>query len=540
MSHVPPTHARRVSQAWRCLPWLLVGLQLSWWSYGVWPVTPVEGDEQGVIFGVEGMVLHDEVRLNQRYKYDVQPGSYHLLAALARQTGAPVETVFASVTVAGALGFALAGAWLLGYLLRLPLGWTMAAMLWAQEVTTAACYSNTSTAAGALAVLAVILAARPQPLVWVWSGSLLALGGWLRADCLLVAPACLGLAYWQLRAWRPAIRRTAAIAAVATTGVAVLYWLSGTSLLNAFGVYNTEMGSGLAGRRLWVETPVQLLSPVLYLAALGGAWLMLWRREFNLCLVVLTGTLATLVVYGGVITTPKYLYYLVPFALVPALFLARLLQHRPAWPSGLAVTVMLLGDGLLGLRTMEPTQRFFTTAPTWAALKLGDARNLGIVAGPGELIFNADAFRLRTGQLFAPLCWHREKQRMRSNLMTIRSWLRTGRDQTIFWSAWLPLQVAQRELLDAGFRPDKRQPPQPGSAPRDTWRRSGQVVHLGFLAYVGSAFQSPDPVPASTTGADTYVVGGNNWEPLTELADDGRWSLLSDTPEGLVVLYQRR
>jgi hypothetical protein len=160
--------------------------------------------------------------------------------------------------------------------------------------------------------------------------------------------------------------------------------------------------------------------------------------------------------------------------------------------------------------------------------------------GPGELVFNVDAFRVRTGHFFAPLCWHREKLRMHTYLGTIRSWLATGRDQTVFWSAWLPLQVAQRELLAAGFQPDRQEPAAPGSGRRETWRRPGQVVHLGFLGYDGSPFQPAGPAPASTTGTDTYTIGGNNWEPLTELADDRRWSLLAATPEGFVALYQRR
>jgi len=541
MNPIFPVPAGHTSLVWRGLPWLIVALQLAWWSYGVWPITPVEGDEQGVIFGVEGMVQADADLLHLRYKYDVQPGSYHLLAALTRLTGAEAETVFGVVTITGAVGFALAGAWLLRHLLRLPLGWTLAAMLWAQEVTTAACYSNTSALAGGIAILGVILAARLQPAGWLWSGLALAVGGWLRADCLLVAPACLGLAYWQLRAWRPAIIQTAAIAIVATVGVAVLYWASETSLLKAFGVYDTQMGAGLDGRRLWLETPVQMLSPALVLAALGGGGLMLRQREFALGLVVLSGSFATLLVYGGVITTPKYLYYLVPFALAPALFLAGSWQRLPVWPARLAMAAVLLGDGLLGVRTLEPAQRFFTTTPTWATLGRAGPRNFTLVVGPGELIFNADAFRLRTGQLFAPGCWHREKQRVQADLGTVRAWLEGGRHElTIYWANWLPLQVAQRELLSLGFRPDGRNAPAGDVAATDVWRRGDQIVHLGYLGYVGSSYQPAGPAPASRTGADTYFIGDCAIQSITELADGGRWRLLSATPEGLITLHQRQ
>lgn len=542
MNPVSTAHPGRATLAWRCLPWLLVALQLAWWSQGVWPITPVEGDEQGVIFGVEGMVQHDETRLQLRYKYDVQPGSYHLLAVLTRLTGTEVETVFGVVTIIGALGFALAGAWLLRHLLILPLGWTLAAMLWAQEVTTAACYSNTSALAGGVAILGVILAAHANPSGWLWSGVALAVGGWLRADCLLVAPACLGLAYWQLRDWRHAIIRTSLIAGVATAGVALLFWASGTSLRNAFGVYDTQMGAGLTGRRLWVEMPVQLLSPALFLAALGGAARMLKRREFALCLVVLSGSIATILVYGSVITTPKYLYYLVPFAIVPALYLVEWQARSSAWLPRLSVLVVLLGDGLLGLRTLPTTERYFTTAPTALALASHATQNkvIELVVGPGELVINCDGFRVRTGQLFASLCWHREKKRMRTDLARIRYWLSEGHDLTLLWANWLPGQIALRELLAAGFSPVGGIASTPDLHPTAIWRRQDQVVHLEYLGYVGSIYQPPGPAAAGSTAAFTYFIGDCANQPITELADQRRWHLLSHVPEGLITLHQRR
>jgi hypothetical protein len=542
MSPDPAAPPGRTALAWRQLPWLLVGLQLAWCSYGVWPITPVEGDEQGVIFGVEGMLRHDDMLLRSRYKYDVQPGSYHLLAALARLTGASVETVFGATTVAGALGFAVAGAWLLKQMLAWPVAWTLAAMLWAQEVTAAACYSNTSALAGGIAILAVTLAAQSRPSGWLWSGVALAVAGWLRADSLLIAPACLGLAYWQLRAWRPAILRTAAIALIATIGVAGLYWLSGTSLHHAIEVYDTQMGPGLAGRRLWVDMPVQLLSPALVLAALGGSALMLWRREFALGLVILSGVVATLMVYGGVITTPKYLYYLVPFALLPALIFVGWLECLPTWLARLALAALLLGDGLLGLRTLLPSERYFTTAPTGMSLAqiATGPKAIELVIGPGELVINCDGFRVRTGQFFAPLCWHREKERVRTDLAIIRSWLSGGRELTIYWANWLPGQIAVRELLAGGFRPSDASPSTAGTMSAEIWQRQGQVVRLHYLGYVGSISQSTGPAAASSTAADTYFIGDGANHPITELADHRRWHLLSAVPEGLVTLHQRR
>ena len=527
------------------LPWSLVLLLLGWTSYGTWPLVPVEGDDQGVIFGVEGMLHPEDAFLRHaRYLYEVQPGSYHLLAALVKITGASAATVFGVTTIAGALAFALAGARLLQILFAWPLAWLLFALLWCQEVTTAACYSNTSALAGGFALLATGLAHRRGRGGWLGAGLVLTLAGWLRADSLLVAPACLGLAYWQERQWKPAITRTALIALTTLTGIFLLYWLSGTSVLLSLGSY-AERGYLLSSWRVLLESPVQLLSPALAVGGALGFVLLLWRRQSALGLVVISGTIASVAVYGASLTTPKYFYYLVPFVLIPALHLVDGLRPwllRQPRTAALALAGVLLCDGLLGLRTLNQPQRYFTTAPTWATL--GEValppRTFALVIGPGELIINADGFRVRTGQFFAPLCWHREKERMRTNLATIRSWLATGRELTIFWANWLPTQMAVRELLAAGFPPPGPVKPGDVAATMQDWRRPGQVVHLGYLGYVGSVYQPPGPAPASLTGPDTYFIGDGANQPITELADRAHWHLLSAVPEGLITLHQRR
>src|SRR6185295_12734668 len=117
------------------------------------------------------------------------------------------EIIFGLATVAGALAFAVAGARLLQILLGWPLGWMLVGMLCCQEVTTAACYLNTSALAGGPALLGIILSRRPDRFGWLGAGLALAVAGWLRADSLLVAPACLGMAYWARRQWLPALRQ---------------------------------------------------------------------------------------------------------------------------------------------------------------------------------------------------------------------------------------------------------------------------------------------------------------------------------------------
>ena len=548
--HSPTAETPRIRR-WSWLPWIIVLLLLGWAGYGIWPVGPVEGDEQGVLFGVKGMLQHDQLQLQLRYTYYLQPGYYQLLAGLSQLTGAEPETLFGLTTVIGALGFAVAGARLLEILTGWSLGWTLVVMLSSQEVTTAAFYMNTSALAGGIAVSAVILARRPQRSAWLGAGLLLALAGWLRADSLLIAPACLGLAYWQEKLWRPAIIRTTFIAAVSVAAFLALYALSGASLLASLAVYE-QRGFLHSGWRILALIFPLLLSPLFALAALAGLGLLLAPARRALGVIMISGVTASLLAHGTELTTPKYFYYLIPFALLPALLFAdQGFRASRAWTPGrrragaFFVAALLLADGALGLRTLPAEQRLFRPAPTpvtFAELTWHN-KPYALVLGPGELVFNVDGFRLRTGRWFAPECWHREKQRVQTDLATIRSWFGGGqRDLTVYWSDWLPLQLATRELLASGFRLPEghlRQPDKMAAA-REDWSRDGRIVHLDYLGYADSTYQAPGPAPASTTGTDTYFIGDCANRPITELADDRHWQLLSAMPEGLITLHQRR
>jgi len=548
MSEIRPTPAQSGAFFRQTLPWLIVLVQLAWWSYGTWPISPVEGDEQGVLFGAEGMLRHDPLLLRVRYLYQVQPGSYQLLVALARATHGSLETIFGVATVVGAVGFALTSAYLLRILLGWPLAWVLVGLLGCQELTTAACYMNTSALAGGLAILGVVLAGRSPRPGWLYAGLALAVAGWLRADSLLVAPACLGMTYWARREWRPALIHTTATAVTAVLAVLLLYRASGTSLLTGFNSY-TERGMALSGWRTLIETSLLLLSPALAVCAALGCGLMLWRRQYALGLVVMGGVGPSVLAYGTSLTTPKYFYYLVPFALAPALValegLLQSLQQRPAWQRRLAWCLglaFLAGDTVVGLRTLSDEQRYFTTAPTWARLgplRRG-AKTFALVLGPGELVLNADGFRLRTGQGFAPWCWHVEKIRMRHELATIARWLEQEKDFTLLWSNWIPYQMVSREMFAAGYRPED--PPQIGTgmAYPGNWQRGEHHVHLDFLGYVNNTYQPPGPSKTVQAGTVTFFVGDCARQPITELLDGRQWQLVSAVPEGFMTLHQRR
>ena len=69
--------ARRVGLV-VCILWL------AWLLVGIFPITPLEGDEQGVIHGATSLASGDARYWNLRYLYEIQPGSYVVINRLVK------------------------------------------------------------------------------------------------------------------------------------------------------------------------------------------------------------------------------------------------------------------------------------------------------------------------------------------------------------------------------------------------------------------------------------------------------------------------
>lgn len=514
--------------------WITCALLVLVASRGVWPIVPVEGDDQGVILGVEGMVTSSPALLARRYLFEIQPGSYELLATAVRMTGLSAQNAFAIATVSGAALFAVSGAWLLSTALALPFVYALLAMLACQETIAAACYLNTSALAGGLALLALVPFARGSRLPLLLLGGVgLGVAGWLRADALLSAPAALALLAARDGFNLQTLRATALAAIAALLVFVALRQASGAPLSAAFAAY-ASVPADTGTMRTSRDAVVTLLSPaLLLLASVGTLWLCL-RKNWPILAVFLTGVVPTALAYGHALATTKYLYFTIPFALMPALSLLRSLLAGRRLGALTAFTILATADAVAGIRVLPPDACFFQPAPAVGSVTLPiGSRSLAAAIGGGDVIANEDGFRLRTGQLFAAETWHREKLRQRARLAVIRSVLENTPDETIYFAGWLPEQLALRELFAAGFRPQS-------VADFGSWHRGTQTIELRFLGHVGSPYQPAGPAAAPQLDHNPLLIGsyGGKVRP-TELADGRCWQAVSAPREGFVTLYRR-
>jgi hypothetical protein len=521
---------------WRLLGGIALCVYAAWLVVGVFPISPLEGDEQGVINGATAMARGETAYLDLAYSPEIQPGSYVLLSTASRWSGLPVEDLFAVGTVAGAILFALLAACLLARVLAVPVLVALGALLWCQEISASAYYMNTTALGMWLVFAALCLAGRAPD--WRTSTAMavcIALAGWIRIDCLLPTPALPVLLYAAGRDWRTTLKATVAVAAGSLVLVGILYRASGVTPADILATY-----SGRGAVEGWwptIRSMPLLLSPLICALLVAGGVLLVARREWLLLVLIGAGIGVTLPVYGTSLASTKYFYHLVPFFVLAALYAAKVALRRvrqaPGWAGrrvrlALAAGVVLLGlaDQSVGLLTSSPEFRRYDPSPTLATLATihGPRRPARVVIGPGEIIPTTDGFRLRTGALFAPWIWHREKSAMLAQLRQFAGLLRTAPRTTVYFSGWLPYQMVVRVLRAGGFD-FKTGTLAPTTMPYvGDWDDGRHRVRIDYLAYRTSTFFRPGYHPGNPTGEHTYFVGDlSGVQPITELADRRDW-----------------
>jgi hypothetical protein len=517
--------------------WLLalLGLWIAWLAVGVFPVAPLEGDEQGVISGATALARGETDYLDLAYLPAIQPGSYALLAAASRWTGLGVEGLFAFGTVAGAVLFAGLAARLLATTLKLPVWLTLASLLACQEVSAAAYYMNTTALGLWLTFLSLLLATRTPTWRTVTAMSLcLAVAGWIRIDCLLPAPAIPVLVWLNTRTLRTSAAVTMLVAGASLVLVFALYGSCGLGWQDLFGTYATR--GAIDGWGPTLRALPNILSPVICALFAFGFITLVIRREWALLALIVGGCAATLPIYGTSLASTKYFYHLIPFFLIAALSAVQFitdLVKRATLPvkitAATACALIFVADQAVALQTSSAQFRRYTPEPNLAVLaNLPRAqRPWRIVIGPGEMIPTADGFRLRGGSLFAPWVWHREKVALLDQLDRFTELLNAAPDATVYYSGWLPYQIVTRVLRSGDFHYTTRLLATNSMPYAGEWRHAARRVRTEYLAYRTSPYFDPRLHPSHRAHESVFFIGDlNAFEPVTELADGGQWQLI--------------
>ena len=440
------------------LPRVLALLLCLHLSRGLLPFTAVEGDDQGVVNGLQAWIRGTGDFREAGYLYSIQPGSYHVLYTLTRVSGLPSLSVYCAVSALAAGAFIVLASLLLARATGLRFAWVLVALLLTPELISGACYANTNTLAGAMAMGGLIIAqsARGRGAYWR-AGLFLGLGAWLRMDSLLLAPVVLPL---RLACGSPrrALLETAEIALVTLLTLLVVCAAVHTPLTAAWREFSQRKNFNVM-QMLWVNGWLAL-GVVATVAGLFGLGHLIRHQRWWLLGVVAAGSAPCLLVYGGNFTTPKYLYYAAPFLILPGLaWLQALLSDdtgRPRQNSRLAFSVVALFaiEAVFGVQTSSAAFRRFDPAPPFLVLHSSVIRNkrIQLGLGEGEIIPTDDGPRLRGGQFWAPQMWRREKTAMHEEMIRLDALLTDQPPELLLTSTYLAYQVAGGWLRDHAFQ----------------------------------------------------------------------------------------
>jgi hypothetical protein len=535
------------ARATRWLGWAVAGILFLHLFSSAFPVTAVEGDELGVVNGVEALERGTSDFTEAGYLYPIQSGTYVLLRVVVRLTGLPVLASFGLVTVVGATAFIALGALLLSRLLQLPVAWMIVALLTAQECSAAASYANTSALANALALGGVLLAGRAgRPRTLCVAGVLLALGGWLRGDALLISPAVLPMRAWA-GSWTRAWRETTLVAGVALTASAVLLLLSGVPLSAPWATYAAGDPQSTPGQVIvWCGRAFGHVATFMAVAGLIG---LCGRRQWTLLAIVVGGAFLPVAIYAS-FTSPKYFHSAIPFFALAAIWLGRELWMRYREGAALAGAaaafglLLHLGEGAIGLQTSSPALRRYEPAPLHPGAALFRRKGREVLAGlgEGEILPTADGPRLQTGWFWAPTMWRREKSGMREETARLDRLLGLDPPATLVASNYLSYRLIDGWLRAHGFRQVSSHI-LPAGPPSFDSQWVGARGRLEFTVISDSPREREAFATATEVTGRVLFLNDRGFHAFEHLAGDraraGAWTLLSPTANGLVAWYSR-
>jgi hypothetical protein len=434
--------------------WIVLGLAVLHLSAGILPIAAVEGDEQGIVNGVLAWKLARPDFSEVAYNYAIQPGTFRLLYFFSELLDAEPLTVFGVLSAIGALAFAGLSALLVSNVCSVRVLYVLLGYVSVQELWSAAFYANSSAIAAPAVILGFLAAIRfDHVLGSIIAGVLLSIGGWLRMDSLLVAPAFLLLVYKPNAGWWPAILRTSVAAITCLASLWVLFSASEVSLTDALQSYRDRDGAGSWNELfnlIWYVGSAPWLCVVLI-----GVGLLVVKKQWLPLFIFAAGVVLTLAVYGRSFTTTKYCYFAIPFAAIPAAEFFKYLKaaNGKVLQAAFVVCVAaIVTDTLLGIRTSSAEYRRFdvSDSPAIGTLRLGP-KAVQVVFGEGEILPTHDGFRLRGALLHAPSVWRNLKQDSNREYHRIANTLLRAEGNTIVAITYLSWRVVDSVLIKQGF-----------------------------------------------------------------------------------------
>jgi hypothetical protein len=452
---------------------LIFGALFLYGLIGIFPIAPVEGDGVGIANGAAQIAEIGVEATTLAYRYNVQSGTYWLTAVVHNLTGAESYTVLALLSALAASVFILLSAALLSHITKIPFSVCGLVLLLFQESFTSGYYANSTVMAAVFLIAAFwVVTLGDKIYLLIVAGVLLGIGAWMRFDVPLVAPAILLLLHRGN--WKQTLARTTLVAVISGLVALAAIYLSGSNIQAILSSAGSHRDSLSLIRKNFnvllleggdLRSHVAFYTPFLLLLIAIGIFHLVRQRSWLILGIPMLGSVPFYAAYLNAITTPKYLYYLIPFAALLALYAlpeiqSLLSKHTFLGRSILLILLMLfIGQYIIGwqfsssarpnLRQSYPS--FFPLFSTSTPIK--GVERITLVMGAGSSVTTADGRRLLSGIVFAPLFQYDQKSLINIEVGGLKRYIEQQNINplNILTTQYSSQQVLLNLLLNSGY-----------------------------------------------------------------------------------------
>ena len=423
----------------------LIILLLSYFMIGAYTVSPIEGDGMGIAMGAFQKNITGNGNNVFSHLYYFQSGSYQIVYFLSNLLSVNTFTLFSILSTIMGLVFILYTSLLLKKILELSFLISFLASVLFQEIFTGCFYPNSTILAAPFLVIVLyyIVTLEKTNLNLILAGLTMSIGVWFRYDLIIVSPIILFFLYdnnFKQLVFKGLFFYTSLI-----FFSTLFLYLCGTNPIEIYKsatIITTEYSGnnigntgteniGINSLGNWdIKTFFSFYNPLILLLLFIGLFLIIKSKDWKLLIYSTLPVGLIYYFYFGTFTTPKYLYYVIPFLLIPILYIYKSKQILNVTLKKLIIFSSIFLFSLfyfVGFRIVFNSKNYvendysiMKSNPTFIEVYKKNLefskvfKEFSIVLGTGSIINTADANRLSTGIIYYPIMWYNLKQNVRN------------------------------------------------------------------------------------------------------------------------------
>ena len=400
---------------------LILCFVIIYFSIGFFPIIPIEGDSINIANGISQFDKYGIGENDFSYSYDVQAGSYVLSYFISKIFG--IQSSYKSFAILS--GFSgliviLLSSLLISNKLKINFIIPFLFIFLFQETFSEIYYANTNVIATLFAIISFFILYKYKNVYF--SALFFSIAIWCRIDIILVGLIFPFIIYSELNV-KKSIKTIFIFIILSALFLSVLFLITKVNPLNIIDRFlgHTKETSGFTGTKNInipfigssdIKSMLSFFTFFSMFSILSGIYIAFKKSDHKIIIFILGGIIPLFIVLAGSFTTPKYIYYTIPFFTYISVYsIKNIIKNR----IGLILLGILFFQYIIGLNVVFKSKPYFPSSHPKGITLINKSLDNNVIdkirinIGAGNYINTDDGYRLFSGLLFAPITWNNIK-----------------------------------------------------------------------------------------------------------------------------------